>query len=58
MVRGVAYDENEYQNIFDLYQQLRPISASEWADLADLHLENFPDRGQDGPALSRKFALL
>ena len=58
MVRGAAYDENEYQSLFELFEQIRPISASEWAELADQHLERFPDRGRDGPALSRKFAAL
>ncbi len=45
MVRGAAYDDNEYQSIFDLYERLRPISASEWVELADKHLERFPERG-------------
>lgn len=58
MVRGISYDENEYQNRVELYKRHRPISVSEWADLADKYLENFPDQSRDSLALSRTLAAL
>ena len=58
MPRGQSYDDNEYQSLLDLYAELRPLSASEWRHLADQHTLNFPEKGRDGPSLSRKFHLL